>query len=107
MKVGIVAGEKSGDYLGAELIRSLKLRYPEAEFVGLCGPLMQSEGAQTLAEMDKISIMGFVEVIPAIRDILSIRKKLKNYFLEWIKTSRYPNSSLCQPNCMGMALRSH
>lgn len=83
MKVGIVAGEKSGDYLGAELIRSLKLRYPEAEFVGLCGPLMQSEGAQTLAEMDKISIMGFVEVIPAIRDILSIRKKLKNYFLEW------------------------
>ena len=83
MKVGIVAGEKSGDYLGAELIRSLKLRYPEAEFVGLCGPLMQSAGAQTLAEMDKISIMGFVEVIPAIRDILSIRKKLKNYFLEW------------------------
>lgn len=83
MKVGIVAGEKSGDYLGAELIQALKCRYPDAEFVGLCGPLMQSAGARTLAEMDKISIMGFVEVIPALRDILSIRKKLKNFFLEW------------------------
>ena len=83
MKVGLVAGEKSGDYLGAELIRALKQRYPHAEFVGLCGPMMQAQGARTLADMDKISIMGFVEVIPALRDILSIRKKLKNYFLDW------------------------
>jgi len=83
MKVGIVAGEKSGDYLGAELILSLKRRYPDAEFVGLCGPLMQKAGAQSLAEMDKISIMGIAEVIPALRDILSIRKTLKNHFLEW------------------------
>ena len=82
-KVAIVAGEKSGDFLGAQLINELQQRYPQAEFVGLCGALMQAAGAKSLAEMDKISIMGFSEVLPALRDILSIRKALKNYFLEW------------------------
>ena len=52
MRVGIVAGEKSGDYLGAELVSALKRRYPDAEFVGLAGPLMQAEGVRSLAEMD-------------------------------------------------------
>jgi len=56
MKVAIVAGEKSGDYLGGELIRAMRARYPEAQFVGLCGPLMQAQGAKTLAEMDKMCI---------------------------------------------------
>lgn len=83
MKVGIVAGEKSGDYLGAELIHEFKQRYSQIEFVGLCGPLMKAQGARSIADMEKISIMGFAEAIPALRDILSIRKALKDYFLEW------------------------
>ena len=83
MKVGIVAGEKSGDYLGAEVIKAIKKRYPDAEFVGLCGPLMQQEGAKTLAEMDKISIMGFEGLLSSLGDILAIRKKIKLHMLNW------------------------
>jgi lipid-A-disaccharide synthase len=81
MKVGIVAGEKSGDYLGSELIKAIKLKHPNAQFVGLCGPLMQAEGAQTLAEMDKISIMGLAGVVSGLKDILSIRKRLYKHFV--------------------------
>jgi len=83
MKVGIVAGEKSGDYLGAELIKGIKARYPDAEFVGLCGPLMIREGAQSLDEMSKISIMGFDGLFSSLGDILSIRKKIKLRMLAW------------------------
>ena len=81
MKVGIVAGEKSGDYLGSELIKAIKLKYPDAEFIGLCGPLMQEQGAITLAEMDKISIMGLAGVIRGLLDILSIRRRLYKHFI--------------------------
>jgi lipid-A-disaccharide synthase len=83
MKVGIVAGEKSGDYLGAELVAALKQRYPDAEFIGLAGPLMQAEGVRTLAEMDKISIMGIMGAIKGLRDILSIHRTIKQTMLKW------------------------
>jgi len=83
MKVGIVAGEKSGDYLGSELIKTIKIRYPDAEFVGLCGPLMQQQGATTLAEMDKISIMGFEGLLSSLREILQIRKTIRKHMLAW------------------------
>ena len=83
LRVAIVAGEKSGDYLGSELIKAIKLRHPNAQFVGLCGDLMQEQGAETLAEMDKISIFGLEGLFSSLREILSIRKKLFNYFIEW------------------------
>ncbi len=83
MKIGIVAGEKSGDYLGAELVKAFKKRYPDAEFVGLAGPLMQAEGVVSLGEMDKISIMGIAGAVKGIFDILSIRKAIRNHMLEW------------------------
>ena len=83
MKVGIVAGEKSGDYLGSELIKAIKKRHPDAQFVGLCGPLMQQQGAITLAEMEKISIMGFEGLLSSVGDILAIRKKIKQHMLDW------------------------
>jgi len=83
MKVGIVAGEKSGDYLGAELIKAIKHRYPNAEFVGLAGPLMQEAGAVSLAEMDKISIMGIAGALKGLREILSIRRRIRKHMLEW------------------------
>jgi len=83
MKVGIVAGEKSGDYLGAELIAEIKRRYPDAEFVGLCGPMMQRQGAVSLDQMDKISIMGFDGLLSSIGEILAIRKKIRLHMLDW------------------------
>lgn len=83
MKVGIVAGEKSGDYLGSELIKAIKRRHPKAEFVGLAGPLMQQQGAVSLAEMEKISIMGIVGVLKGLFSILSIRKTIRKHMLAW------------------------
>lgn len=82
MRIGIVAGEKSGDYLGAELIKSLQQFYPNAEFVGLCGPQMIQQGAKTLADMDKISIIGFDGLLSSLREILHIRRQLSRYFLQ-------------------------
>ncbi|MCL4145020.1 UNVERIFIED_CONTAM: hypothetical protein GTU68_051964 [Idotea baltica] len=83
MKVAIVAGEKSGDYLGAELIKAIKRQHPQAEIVGLCGSLMQQEGATSLAEMEKISIFGLDGLLSSLREILAIRKKLYRYFIDW------------------------
>ena len=83
MKVAIVAGEKSGDFLGAELIKALKLKYPQAEIVGLCGELMQEQGATSLDEMEKISIFGLDGLFSSLREILAIRKKLYQYFSSW------------------------
>jgi len=82
MKIGIVAGEKSGDYLGSELIKALKQTYPNAEFVGLCGELMMAQGARSLDEMDKISIMGLDGLLSSLSEILAIRKKLYQHFVE-------------------------
>ena len=81
MKVGIVAGEKSGDYLGSELIKAIKVRYPNSEFVGLCGPLMQEQGATSLAEMEKISIMGLEGLFTALPEIIRIRRLLYKHFV--------------------------
>lgn len=82
-KIGIVAGEKSGDYLGSELIKSIKRRYPDAEFIGLAGPLMQEQGAVSLAEMDKISIMGIAGALKNLFVILGIRRKIQQHLLAW------------------------
>lgn len=82
-KIGIVAGEKSGDYLGSELIKAIKRRYPNAEFVGLAGPLMQQQGAVSLAEMDKISIMGIAGAFKSLFVILGIRRKIRKHMLAW------------------------
>ncbi|MFT4636358.1 MAG: lipid-A-disaccharide synthase [Chitinophagales bacterium] len=83
MKIGIVAGETSGDYLGSELIKAFKVRYPDAEFVGLAGPLMKQQGAVSLAEMDKISIMGIAGALKGVFEIFSIRKKIQDYMFQW------------------------
>lgn len=76
MKIGIVAGENSGDFLGAQLIRALRDRFPRAAFTGICGPLMQAEGARSIAPMEKLSIMGFEGLAGSIFEILSIRRKV-------------------------------
>lgn len=81
MKVGIVAGEKSGDYLGSQLIKAIRVRYPNAEFTGLCGPLMQEQGATSLGVMERISIMGLEGLFTALPEIIRIRRRLFKYFV--------------------------
>ncbi|WP_417517421.1 lipid-A-disaccharide synthase [Marinobacter sp.] len=77
---GIIAGEASGDILGAGLIRSLRIRYPNARFVGIGGDEMIAEGFHSLIPMERLSIMGLVEVLGRIRELFSIRARLLSYF---------------------------
>lgn len=73
---GIVAGEVSGDTLGASLIRALRVRYPQARFIGIAGPQMLAEGAETLVPMERLSVMGLVEVLGRIRELFQVRDQL-------------------------------
>ena len=82
LTIALVAGETSGDILGAGLIRSLKKRHPNIRFVGIAGPLMQAEGCQAWYEMDELSVMGIVEVLGKLRRILAIRRDITKRLIE-------------------------
>ncbi|MGE5525049.1 MAG: lipid-A-disaccharide synthase [Rhodospirillaceae bacterium] len=79
--IGIVAGETSGDLLGAHFIRAINSHLPEARFVGIAGPRMQAAGAQSLFPMEKLSVRGYVEALKHINEILGIRRKLARHFI--------------------------
>ena len=82
MKVGIVAGEASGDLLGAHMVKALKNRVPGVEFVGIGGPKMQAAGVNSLFPMEKLAVRGYVEVLRHYREIVKIRHKLLRHFVE-------------------------
>ena len=67
MKLFLIAGEPSGDRLGAALMAGLKSLAPEVEFAGIGGPLMQEQGLKSLFPMDELSVMGIAEVLPKYR----------------------------------------
>lgn len=78
--IGMVAGEASGDMLGAHLIEAFKQRLPGAEFVGIGGPKMIAAGMRTLYPMEKLAVRGYIEVLRHFFEILAIRRKLIRHF---------------------------
>ncbi len=79
--IGIVAGEASGDLLGSHLMAALKEARPEVQFVGIGGPRMQSVGMEVLFPMEKLAVRGYVEVLRHYREIVGIRRRLREHFL--------------------------
>lgn len=80
LRVGIVAGETSGDLLGAGLIRALRAQYPDIAFEGIAGPQMIEEGCRALYPADKLSLLGLVEVVAHLPEVLGIRRHLVEHF---------------------------
>ncbi|MBK2094417.1 lipid-A-disaccharide synthase [Francisella philomiragia] len=80
MRIGIVAGELSGDQLGATLVEALKKKYPNAEIEGIGGPKMEAQGFKSLYPMDALSLIGFLEILSKGLSILNIRRKIIKYF---------------------------
>jgi len=80
--IALIAGEDSGDQLGAELIAALRVHYPNARFVGIGGARMQREGFESWYDIGELSVMGFAEVFKHLPRLLRLRKALLQRLLD-------------------------
>jgi len=80
LKIGLVAGETSGDTLGAALISAIRARVPDAQFFGMAGPKMVALGCEAWASSDDLGVMGLVEVLTHLPRLLRLRRTLIERF---------------------------
>lgn len=82
-RVALVAGEASGDLLGAGLVQELRERWPDAELAGVGGPRMRGAGMDTWHDAGELSVMGLAEVLRHLPRLLRLRNGLRRRLLEW------------------------
>ncbi len=83
MRIALVAGEASGDQLGAGLIAELRLRFPDAEFAGIGGPGMRAAGLDAWHDSQELAVMGLAEVLAHLPRLLRLRRRLRKRLLAW------------------------
>ena len=81
LTIGLVAGESSGDNLGAALIRAIRERAPDTRFAGVAGPAMVAEGCVAWAPADDLAVMGLFEVLHHLPRLIGLRRRLRGRFL--------------------------
>lgn len=82
MKIGVLAGEASGDILGARVLEALRSRNPNLVVEGIGGPAMESQGLRSMFPMERLSVMGFVEPFKRLPELFRIRRAVYQYFSE-------------------------
>jgi len=83
IRFAVIAGEASGDVLGAGLVQALRELFPDAEFAGVCGPAMRDAGVEAWADANELAVMGLAEVLSHLPRLLRLRKTLRERILAW------------------------
>ncbi len=81
LRVGLVAGESSGDTLGADMIHALRRHAPDTEFFGIAGPKMQAAGCELWEPAESLAVMGLFEVVHDLPRLLRLRARARTLFL--------------------------
>ena len=81
-RIYLIAGEASGDFLGAQLMRALRSQQPDIQFYGVGGALMEAEGLSSLFPMEDLSVMGLGEVLPRLPLLIKRIKQTTNDIIE-------------------------
>lgn len=82
IRIGIVVGEASGDILGASLMAALRQHYPEAVFEGIGGDRMIAAGFESHYPQERLAVMGLVEPLKRLPELLRIRKSIVQHFID-------------------------
>jgi lipid-A-disaccharide synthase len=82
LRIAIIAGETSGDLLGAGLIRALRVRYPQARFEGIGGPRMVAAGCEALYPIERLAVIGLLETFRRYRELRGVRRRLIKRFID-------------------------
>ncbi|GAC1299581.1 MAG: lipid-A-disaccharide synthase [Steroidobacteraceae bacterium] len=80
LRVGLVAGEASGDTLGADLIDALRRHAPDTEFFGIAGPKMQAAGCESWEPAESLAVMGLFEIVRELPRLLRLRSRIRARF---------------------------